>query len=534
MPIQISSIRLEALTGILTTTTATQEQISKFKKDFAHVLAYTIAHESSHSFGLRHTFGSTPGNEKMATLDIIHGGVTPDQHIQNLVVTRATLDLDPSPYLGIPPGTTNNNYNQFILDPDIGFVNRNVNLFPQVADFAYVTGTGAHDTITLTADGTVNGHQKIKVVVNAYSDPSHSAASLIHSFDYPIVLGVDTEGGIRIDASMGDDVVTVASAFNLNVPVTVYGGQGDDSITGGAGDAWLYGEDDNDTIVGGAGVNHLYGGDGNDTLTGHDLKDFEYGGKGRDILIGNGGDDKLHGGEGDDSLLGGGGTDTLHGRHGDDTLHGGDNDDYLYGEIGNDWLYGEIGNDWLYGMSGVDFLDGGNNDDRLFGEGDHDTLYGRSGNDTLYGGDSWDLLNGGEDNDKLYGEIGDDRLFGDGGNDTLFGGDGMDMLGGDGDQDTLSGSYDSEHDRWPDFVPDTLDGGTGIDEIRWYTYDHNQNLEQIDNVIFQGPTSPSSTNPLTPTGALTRPRSTPSRAAYRNWSSGPIRSASNSPPATRR
>src|SRR5262245_40335354 len=374
-------------TSILTSTTATQEQISKFKNDFAHALAYTIAHESSHSFGLRHTGSTDAGKEMMATVDIIHGGVTPDQIIQNLVVTRAPLDLLPDPSLGIAPGATNNNYDQFSRDPDIGLVDRNGN---HHADFAYVTGTGAHDTITLTADGTVAGHQKIKVVVSAYSDPSHYAASLIRSFDYSIVLGVDTDGGIRIDASVGDDVVTVASG--LNVPVTVYGGQGNDSITGGAGDDWLSGEDGNDTIVGGAGVNHLYGGDDNDTLIGGDLKDFEYGGKGQDTLIGNGGEDELHGGDGNDSLRGEGGNDTL---------HRGDNDDYLYGEDDNDLLYGDSGNDELHGLSGWDELHGGNSDDRLFGEDEPDRLFGDAGNDMLYAGAGDDRLEGGRQRQAL-------------------------------------------------------------------------------------------------------------------------------------
>src|SRR5262245_35752217 len=109
----------------------------------------------------------------------------------------------------------------------------------------------------------------------------------------------------------------------------------------------------------------------------------------------------------------------------------------------------------------------------------------------------------GGDNDKLYGEGENDTLWGDSGNDTLFGGDGREMLGGDDRMATLTGSNDNEHDRWPDFVPDTLDGGTGIYEIQWFHFDEIKNSEQTDNVIFQGPTAPPNTNPPTQTGALT-------------------------------
>jgi len=63
----------------------------------------------------------------------------------------------------------------------------------------------------------------------------------------------------------------------------VYGGSGNDSITGSAGDNALFGNGGNDTLTGGGGVDALFGGDGNDTLRAKDgVKDFVDGGAGID------------------------------------------------------------------------------------------------------------------------------------------------------------------------------------------------------------------------------------------------------------
>jgi Ca2+-binding RTX toxin-like protein len=48
--------------------------------------------------------------------------------------------------------------------------------------------------------------------------------------------------------------------------LTIYGGPGDDTLVGGAGDDTLYGDVGNDTLTAGAGLDALYGGPGNDTL----------------------------------------------------------------------------------------------------------------------------------------------------------------------------------------------------------------------------------------------------------------------------
>ena len=162
---------------------------------------------------------------------------------------------------------------------------------------------------------------------------------------------------------------------------------------------------------------------------------------GNDTVYGDAGNDKLYGEAGDDTLYGGEGNDTLHGGVGDDELRGENGNDRLKGGIGNDKLYGDNGNDRLEGSNGNDKLYGGNDNDRLEGGNGNDELYGENGNDRLKGGAGDDKLHGNNGNDTLRGEAGNDRLYGGGGNDTY--------LIAKGDGNTTIYNYDantSSHD----------------------------------------------------------------------------------------
>lgn len=70
-----------------------------------------------------------------------------------------------------------------------------------------------------------------------------------------------------------------------------------------------------------------------------------FGGEGKDTLKGGAGDDELYGDEGNDILHGGAGDDELYGEDGDDILHGGKGDDYLASSSGSDRLNGGQGFD---------------------------------------------------------------------------------------------------------------------------------------------------------------------------------------------
>lgn len=201
--------------------------------------------------------------------------------------------------------------------------------------------------------------------------------------------------------------------------------------------------------------------------------DLLYGGKGNDVITGNSGEDILLGGDDNDKLYGKEGRDILGGNSGDDKLYGGEGQDYLYGGEGNDELLGEIEEDELYGGKGNDLLEGGDGDDILYGGEDDDVLDGNKDDDTLYGDDGDDVLNGGLGKDTLYGgkgsdylyarhsinQTGDDegnQLYGGDGNDCLYGGSKNDSLYGEDGNDTLKGSG-------------RLEGGRDYD--KYYAYD---------------------------------------------------------------
>lgn len=145
-------------------------------------------------------------------------------------------------------------------------------------------------------------------------------------------------------------------------------------------------------------------------------------------LFGGNGNDSLFGGAGDDQLEGESGNDHLYGGRGNDTLCGDEGNDYLYGQNGNDTLFGEAGNDHLYGQADDDLLIGGDNNDFLYGSSGNDQLFGQSGNDQLFGDAGSDIAVGGDGNDKLFGSSGRDILIGGEDADQLFGEAGEDIL----------------------------------------------------------------------------------------------------------
>jgi len=146
-----------------------------------------------------------------------------------------------------------------------------------------VNGTSTTDTISLVAGSkgrvTVAGNGK-----TVSGSPFSGVARIV-------VNGND--GSDRIDAS------------TMVVPITLNGGNGDDTLIGGNGADLLSGGAGNDNLTGNAGNDTLLGGIGNDVLTG---------GEGLDSLKGEDGNDTLNGADGLADLLidGGSGADTIH------------------------------------------------------------------------------------------------------------------------------------------------------------------------------------------------------------------------------
>jgi Ca2+-binding RTX toxin-like protein len=263
------------------------------------------------------------------------------------------------------------------------------------------------------------------------------------------------------------------------------------------------------------------------SLTGQAVN-FEgvFGGAGNDQITGNNSANRLLGGNGNNTINGSGGTDTLIGGDGNDVLNGGDNDDEIQGGPG-DVMNGDSGNDLFLintELAATDTVNGGGGNDTWFFEDaspgatgpfhffDADlvggqlvinqrttpggankethvltsienvmvrdsafndvidfsalsstdlatlgfpkfTLDGNGGDDTIIGTAGDDILIGSGDNDFLDGRDGNDTLLGDSGitfkgvtfvtppdgNDTALGGNGSDTFDGGGGINTFDG-----------------------------------------------------------------------------------------------
>jgi Ca2+-binding RTX toxin-like protein len=121
---------------------------------------------------------------------------------------------------------------------------------------------------------------------------------------------------IHINAGDGNDVIALDETNGPLPAAEIFGGDGNDSITGGGSNDQLFGQNGNDSLFGGAGDDSLSGGDGND---------FIAGGAGNDTLIGGAGNDFLDGDQGTDTAFLGAGADVFRWDQGDgsDKVDGG-------------------------------------------------------------------------------------------------------------------------------------------------------------------------------------------------------------------
>jgi len=148
----------------------------------------------------------------------------------------------------------------------------------------------------------------------------------------PAIAGDGSPDRVIVNGTGGNDTVTVATmsgatwVTGLAAKVGVFHAetQVDEVTVNGLGG--------NDVLSGtGLAVTGplvtLDGGDGDDTVTGSAGDDVLLGGNGNDRLVGLSGDDLIDAGAGDDSVAGGSGDDILNGGDGTDTIDGGLGDD---------------------------------------------------------------------------------------------------------------------------------------------------------------------------------------------------------------
>ncbi|MFA6789343.1 MAG: calcium-binding protein, partial [Arcobacteraceae bacterium] len=92
-----------------------------------------------------------------------------------------------------------------------------------------------------------------------------------------------------------------------------------------------------------------------------------YGGAGNDDITGDGNSNILKGGDGSDILRGIAGLNSLYGEAGADTIYAGTGNDFIDGGADNDTIYANAGENIIYGGSGVDTIFSGSGDDTIYG-----------------------------------------------------------------------------------------------------------------------------------------------------------------------
>ena len=239
---------------------------------------------------------------------------------------------------------------------------------------------------------------------------------------------------IQLFGQAGNDTIAIDET-NGPMPVAqLFGGDGNDTLTGGSANDLLFGQSGNDTLLGKGGNDQLFGGAGNDTLTGGAGDDQVFGEAGNDRMIWNPGD-------GSDLFEGGDGTDTaeVNGGNGAENFTITPNGTRVRFDRTNPGPFsldiGTTENLVLNMNGGDDTFTASNGLANLI----HLTVDGGAGNDTITGGDGNDMLLGGDGNDTITGGRGTDTAILGAGDDTFVWnpGDGSDVVDGQDGFDTL-------------------------------------------------------------------------------------------------
>ena len=168
-------------------------------------------------------------------------------------------------------------------------------------DHAYAASGTYAVTVTVTDDDGGSTQVSRPIAVTAVDatqgDPDDPSRRML-------VVGGTTGGDlIQLTSTLTGVAVTINGAlegvFNPTGRLIVFGQDGDDTVLVDGTIALaseIYGGGGNDKLTGGGGTNLLLGGAGEDTLSGS---------AGRDVLIGGAGGDTLNGSTGDDLLIGG-------------------------------------------------------------------------------------------------------------------------------------------------------------------------------------------------------------------------------------
>jgi Ca2+-binding RTX toxin-like protein len=427
------------------------------------------------------------GSSDVATLsrvgNDIYNGYTPCDgatvyNTSTIFVSDTTPNKDGQDFVGIDlsggafePGTASAKNGRV---PEIP-----VELYLGLGDnFVLVTGTGGPDTIRGGRTIDYNGHylQGLNLNVAQEEQPGKVVDPDViwqPAFPYPNPPEHET---LQIDGAAGADTIDLSGGPGFDTPVftdtTLYGGTGDDHLTGG---------DKTDTLYADAGDDVLDGGNYLDYVT------YETSPKGVNVDLANP-NPQDNGPMGKDTLRH---LELAKGSMYDDVLKSRNGPTALYGLGGNDLLVGRPANDDLNGGVGVDTASYAESTTGV----SVDLGYAGKSQDTGAGSD---VLT---DVENLVGSPHADALTGDAGPNTIEAGTGADSVNGGGAADELL-----LRDGGPDQATCGGAGDHGVADAQG-TDTIFSDCESIDFAPFvpAPPATPGSSDPGTPAADHTSP-----------------------------
>ncbi|MEQ1890283.1 MAG: VCBS domain-containing protein, partial [Alphaproteobacteria bacterium] len=341
--------------------------------------------------------------------------------------------------------------------------------------------TGTVDFLSLAATGILSGAAIEQILIQGGETATFNG---VHLSNQTISIN-------STDASAAHLAISVGGAANFsNLIFAAFGG--------------------NNAFDSGVDTVTITGGGGDDTITGGTISSTLNGGAGADSISGGGGNDIIAGEQNDSLLDGGAGTDTLNvgtsfTSTGNAQIANIENVILTAAatlNLGNQTegftITGSLGNDTITGGSGVDSISAGGGDDIITGQQTDALLDGGAGNDTLNMAASFTstgdgqiantenvtltaavMLNLGNQTEgfSITGSSGNDTITGSSGADTITGGGGNDSVNGGGGNDTITGEQ----------IDSLLDGGAGTDTLKTdssFTSTGNGQIANIENVAL--------------------------------------------------
>ncbi len=236
----------------------------------AKAISYTIGN-TSHVFGSTVDMATVLGTTFLTGVNGEHLGVTyssTGNRVASLVGSYAI-------HGSVSDGTGMlSNYDMTINSGTLTVTTPSVITIVQDGVNLIIVGTDSSDTIT------VNARDPNSITVNRKAHCGDRDDTITGDAEDDVIFGDMEHDTLSYSVGAGGRVIVYGMAGRDNIRLTgtvnleAHGGDGDDTITGGAGHDVIWGDQGNDSLTGSAGNDVLVGGSGSDRLVGsagHDL-----------------------------------------------------------------------------------------------------------------------------------------------------------------------------------------------------------------------------------------------------------------------